>query len=871
MLWLALLALAQDPRVPPGYAVEKAADARFPMFACLDDRGRLYVTESSGGDLYLELQKQVRRCRIRRFEDKDGDGRYEIATTFAEGLVPSMGVAWRDGKLYAADPPDVVTLEDLDGDGVAEKRTVILSGFGAKDNGSLHGLVFGPDGLLYMTTGEPDGYDLPAKGGGRVKGVSGALIRCRPDGTDVEVVCRGFENLVEVVFLPNGDILGTDNWWQKPVGGIRDAIVHLVPGGLYPYAPDVGTPQPVTGVELPPVALFPAVALSGLALDRDGSLLSAQHNTRKVQRHALARKGSTWTSTDSDFVVSESPDFRPADVLLAPDGSVLVVDTGGWYVEHCPTGKLQKTFAPGAIWRVRATSPRAAVEAPAGGPAPRLDHKDPGIRLAAAQVLARSGGPKDLVALIEALAEEDVDAHLEHALVHALLKIGMPASALTHEHPRVRKAALHAPHPPRDAVLAGVGSADPALRAAALRILQARKEWAKDAAGLVRAWIGTPGDASALRGCILAFQADPAIQRAVADGLAGPARRLVLLEAVAATTLKEFPKPWAAALLETIVDPDPAVRLQTVRTIAGLQLAAFDDLLASLEEPALRLDALRAVVTRKPKLDARAVDFLLGRLADRADATGRLAAAEVVRRAQLKDADLVRALQAIKGDPLVSPSMLLPGLKTSTDAANALAVEIAEAVRAGWRPSEKELNDALNKLPEEARGFAEPVKDLLKKAAEEAKAKIAKREPLLQGGDAERGRAVFFGAKVACGKCHAVGVEGGRVGPDLTKIGAIRAGRDLLESILAPSSTFAQGYDAYAVATTDGDVLSGLIARQTSDAVTLRDAAGKETLVRRDRIKDMKRAEKSVMPENLEQAMTEQEFRDLLAFLQGLK
>src|SRR4051812_17020039 len=103
--------LGQDPRVPDGYTLQKAAASEFPMFATFDDRGRLYVTESSGGDLYLELKTRVRGCRIRRFEDKDGDGVFETATVFAEGLTPSMGIAWRDGRIYAADPPDVVTLE----------------------------------------------------------------------------------------------------------------------------------------------------------------------------------------------------------------------------------------------------------------------------------------------------------------------------------------------------------------------------------------------------------------------------------------------------------------------------------------------------------------------------------------------------------------------------------------------------------------------------------------------------------------------------------------------------------------------------------------------------------------------------------------
>src|SRR5262245_66432372 len=112
-------------RVPPGFVVEQVAgepETLFPMFGAFDDRGRLFVAESSGLDLYKEISALTRKCRIRLLEDPDERGRFRKSVVWAEGLVFPMGLAWCDGKLYVADARDLITLEDPVGKGTAVQR-----------------------------------------------------------------------------------------------------------------------------------------------------------------------------------------------------------------------------------------------------------------------------------------------------------------------------------------------------------------------------------------------------------------------------------------------------------------------------------------------------------------------------------------------------------------------------------------------------------------------------------------------------------------------------------------------------------------------------------------------------------------------------
>ena len=72
-----------------------------------------------------------------------------------------------------------------------------------------------------------------------------------------------------------------------------------------------------------------------------------------MTRHVLSPAGSTFTSQDSDFLVSSDPDFHPTDVLEDADGSLVVIDTGAWYKLCCPTSQLAKPDVLGAIYRIR--------------------------------------------------------------------------------------------------------------------------------------------------------------------------------------------------------------------------------------------------------------------------------------------------------------------------------------------------------------------------------------------------------------------------------------------------------------------------------------------------------------------------------------
>ena len=155
------------------------------------------------------------------------------------------------------------------------------------------------------------------------------------------------------------------------------------------------------------------------------------------------------------------------------------------------------------------------------------------------------------------------------------------------------------------------------------------------------------------------------------------------------------------------------------------------------------------------------------------------------------------------------------------------------------------------------------------RAGETAKLETLLKE--LPTGDIRRGQVVFHTTKAACITCHAMGYLGGKLGSDLTRIGGVRAERDLLEAIVFPNASFVRSYESVKVNTLDGRSFNGILKKDAPDEVILAISATEEVRIARADIDTMTPGTVSVMPSGLDQQLSKQELADLIAFLKASK
>jgi putative membrane-bound dehydrogenase-like protein len=319
-------------QVPEGFRVELVAsepDLLNPVAMAFDDAGRIYVTESFE---YPRQEAGPGRDRIKILEDTDRDGRVDKVTVFAEGLNIPSGIAVGHGGVWVANAPDILFLEDTNGDDVADKSTVVVTGFGRDDTHELpNALTWGPDGYLYGLNGVFNRSLV--KQDGREFDFTCALFRIHPRTRKFELFCQGTSNPWGVAFDAEGSAFISacviDHLWH-----LTESAYYQRQGGPYPphtwWADSIVKHQhqmaAYCGIEYFDSAAYPSVYRDKLYM---GNIHGGCINVDRTQRAGATYQGFG----EPDFLTANDVWFMPVAQKVGPDGCLYVLD---WYDRyHC--------------------------------------------------------------------------------------------------------------------------------------------------------------------------------------------------------------------------------------------------------------------------------------------------------------------------------------------------------------------------------------------------------------------------------------------------------------------------------------------------------------------------------------------------------
>jgi putative membrane-bound dehydrogenase-like protein len=354
----------------------------------VDSRGRVWVAE--GQNYRMTHSKKFPRIagadKIKILEDTDGDGKADKVTVFADNIFPiPMGLAVeeiysKDGKykgarVYVGNSPDILVFEDTNGDDKADKRSVLLTGFGGIDSDhGVHGMTLGLDGKLYFTHGDgccsyeaKDGshnarnFDVTDASGRHVSSSNLAnTLRVNRDGTEFEILADRQRNNYETSLNAFGNAFTSDN---DDDGNRGSRVIWVMDGGSYGYRTP-GSPRH-WGEEVP--GNVPKLVGTGngspcgitvyegslLGASYQGALFEADAGTRQINYFPIERHGSNFRTEYKVLLSSSDNWFRPVDMTAAPDGSLYVADwydggVGGHNFQDQDTGRIYRVAPKGS-------------------------------------------------------------------------------------------------------------------------------------------------------------------------------------------------------------------------------------------------------------------------------------------------------------------------------------------------------------------------------------------------------------------------------------------------------------------------------------------------------------------------------------------
>ncbi len=280
-----------------------------------------------------------------------------------------------------------------------------------------------------------------------------------------------------------------------------------------------------------------------------------------------------------------------------------------------------------------------------------------------------------------------------------------------------------------------------------------------------------------------------------------------------------------------------ATRRAAIRGLAALrEKEILQELNDQKQKPQIRIAAVAGLNRLDQSAAAKAAAELLPQLTE-ADNPGRL----------------VQAFLAQDGADAV--------LAAAIDSQKPMAPDVAKICIRTARTSGRDVQQLVTRL-QEAGGLNE-----------ERKLSPAEQEQLLRdakaNGSAARGEQVYRRASLNCMKCHAIGGAGGTVGPELGSMGASAPPDYLLESLIDPGAKIKENYHSLIVATDEGEIITGVLVRETTDSLILRNADDEDVSIPLHAI-ELRKDGGSLMPAGLVNELTRNEIIDLLSFLSEL-